>query len=62
MHFKSEAQRRAVFHNLKTGGKLRVKHASDYGDNPHIRRGHGESTQTSQEPWEIRYQKEKEKK
>jgi len=43
-------------------GKKR-KRAWDYGDNPHIRRKHGEASQThSQEPWEQAYKRKKRKK
>lgn len=35
----------------------------DYGDNPHIRKKHGEASKThSQEPWERRYKRKKKRK
>ncbi len=32
------------------------KHASDFGDNPHIRKSHGEAKNVNvKEPWEVAY-------
>ena len=36
--------------------KLRAR---DYGDDPRIRRKHGEAAKTSQQPWEQAYQRRK---
>lgn len=63
MKFKSKAQRSAVMIRLKKAGKVKVKRARDYGDNPNIRRSHGEHTSTHKEqPWEVRYRRQKRKK
>jgi len=35
--------------------------AADYGDNPHIRRKHGEASKISKQPWEQAYQRLKKK-
>ena len=39
--------------------KTKRKTAADYGDDPKIRRSHGEHTQTSDQPWEQAYKRKK---